>query len=82
MGRFDALTQLEEKPVQKTSPVEEKVRKTASPQSALHTKPQNPLSSSPQADKTASGFTGKSANPFDRKATCPLNGKHARGFNR
>jgi hypothetical protein len=69
MGRFDALTELEEKPTQEPSPVEkeEKVRKTANPQTALHKSPQNRLPSSPQADKTASGFTDKTASGQNRK---------------
>ncbi len=63
MGRFDALTQLDEKPIQNTSPrevKEEKVRKSASPQVVLPTKPQVYMPTSPQVDKPASRLADKS----------------------
>ncbi len=62
-GRFDALTQLEEKPIQNTSPIEvkeEKVHKSTSPQTGLPTKPQAHMSTSPQVDKPASRLVDKS----------------------
>ena len=73
MGRFDALTQIDKKPVQQTSqPVQEKVRKPANPQVDLSANPQNNLAASPQVVKSTIRHVDRSANEKAERYTTRL----------
>ena len=70
MGRFDTLTQLEEKPIQDTAPVvvkEEKPRKPETPKAGNPENPKTRLSGNPKVGKPNSGFTDNPESGEPRK---------------